>query len=116
MLSTTYQQVFHILSILWLPVAIVGYFALRNKILRDFPGRSTIETMRIEVAEFQGLVGDLNDRFSRFQKREGMREARSAKQTEAEVLAQAREIAAQASVEEPGNDKTALYRRARRIQ
>jgi len=117
MLSTAYPQVFHILSIIALCVSIAGIFYCKNKILRDFPGRTTITAMQLEVGELSQATADLNDRFTRFQRREGMRDARSAKEREQDILAQAQQIAAQGASDEPqGDDKRALYRRRTKLQ
>lgn len=113
----SYPQVFHILAILALIIAIAGFFYCKNKYLRDFPGRSTITAMQLEVGELAQATADLNDRFTRFQRREGMRDARSAKEREADVLAQAHQIAAESAAQEPqGDDKAALYRRRTKLQ
>lgn len=112
-MSTTYPQVILIASFICHIIAFGGLFYLRNKILRDFPGRSTINTLSLEVGELAQATTALNERFTRFQKRDGMREARSAKEREQEILAQAHAIAAEGGSEEPaaGTDKLALYRR-----
>lgn len=117
MTSTAFSLLFHSLAALGFIGVILLFFYMRNKYLRDFPGRSTIERLRGEVSELAGLQADLTDRFSRFQRREGMRDARSAKEREQEVMAEAQRILAQEGSQEPsGDDKTALYRRARRVQ
>lgn len=114
---TAYPQVFHSLAIIALFIAVAGFFYCKNKYLRDFPGRSTITALQLEVAELAQATADLNDRFTRFQRREGMRDARSAKERDADILAQAHEIAAQAASPEPDNGgKTALYRRRSKLQ
>jgi TolA-binding protein len=45
---------------------------------------------RLEIAEAR--VSDLHDRFNRFQNRENMRQARSAKQVEGDILLEAQEL------------------------
>ena len=97
-----------------LPLGVLFY--CKRLILRDFPGRRTINDLRIEVSDFSGMVADLTDRFNRFQKREGMRSARAEKEHEKSVLEQAKEIAAQADAEDLSgatSDKLDLYKRAR---
>jgi len=112
MLSTAFPQLFHIASIIGLLTAIGGFIYLRIKYLRDFPGRAKINALSLEVAELAQATEALNDRFTRFQKREGMRDARSAKERERDILAQAQQIAAEAgSADDSGGDKLALYRR-----
>lgn len=51
--------------------------------------------MRREVAELSGDLADLTERFARFQKREGMRAARSEKETNQSLREQAMAILAQ---------------------
>jgi len=117
MLSTAYPQVFHVVALIALIASIASFFYLRNKYLRDFPGRTTIEKLRAEVADLYGAHADLTDRFSRFQRKEGMREVRSAKQREQEILAEAQAIAGEAAPQEAADgDKLALYRRRRPLQ
>lgn len=112
-MSTSYPHLVLIASFICHIIAFGGLFYLRNKILRDFPGRSTINTLSLEVGELAQATTALNERFTRFQKRDGMREARSAKEREQEILAQAHAIAAEAGSKEAdtGGDKLALYRR-----
>lgn len=76
---------------------------VKRLILRDFPGRTTINELRREVAEFSGEVADLTERFARFQKREGMRSARDQKEVNQGIQAQAMEILAQAGAQTPGS-------------
>lgn len=89
------------------------YFHFKNKYLKDFPGRSKITALEIEVSDFNGTVADLIDRFNRFQKKENMRAVRLEKAQEKDVLEQAREIAASASSHEPEgprSDKLDLWK------
>lgn len=119
-LSTTMPLLIHSLST-GFPLgvsllALLGVIYVGIRLHKDFPGKVLIERLRAENAELAGMVADLGERFTRFQKREGMRDARSAKERESDVLAQAQQIAAQSASDEAPNDKTALYRRARRMQ
>jgi len=58
--------------------------------------------LRAEVDEFSGELADLTERFSKFQKREGMRAARSAKEKQQELIEEARQIiASQGAVSPP---------------
>jgi len=95
------------------PIALFFYF--KHLLLKDFPGKSTINRVRTEVAELSGMIADLTERFARFQNKEGMRLARQAKEDEKSILQQAQEIAAQADAQE-GSDKASLYRRRPKLQ
>jgi TolA-binding protein len=117
-LYTAYPQLIPILAITLTLLNSIGlwavYKALQNKYLRDFPGRSKITELEIEVSDFNGTVADLIDRFNRFQKKENMRAVRLEQAQQQDVLAQAREIAAQADAQEasgPVNSKLELYRK-----
>jgi len=115
-LSTTMPQLMHnlftfgplLLSTVALALAV--YVAFR--ISKDFPGKALIERLRADVAGLEGEHADLVERFSRFQKREGMRHARSAREREQDILAEAQQLAAQGGSQEPADQgKLALYRR-----
>jgi len=117
-LYTAYPQLIPILAITLTLLNSIGlwavYKALQNKYLRDFPGRSKITELEIEVSDFNGTVADLIDRFNRFQKKENMRAVRLEQAQQQDVLAQAREIAAQADAQEasgPTTSKLDLYRK-----
>lgn len=112
-MSTAFPHIFPIVALAALCFSIAGFFYLRNKYLTDFPGRSKITELQLEVAELAQAVVDLNDRFTRFQKREGMRDARSVKERNADILAEAQRIALEGAPDEAaaGTDKLALYRR-----
>lgn len=117
-LSTTYPQLIPILAVVIALLNSIGlwavYLTLKNKYLQDFPGRSKITALEIEVSDFNGTVADLIDRFNRFQKKENMRAVRLDQAQQQDVLAQAREIAAQAAPDEASglrSDKLDLYRK-----
>lgn len=95
------------------PIALFFYF--KHLLLKDFPGKRTINTMRTEVAELSGSIADLTERFARFQNKEGMRLAREEKAKAKSVLEQANEIMASAGSEEVSG-KAALYRRRSKLQ
>lgn len=117
-LSTAYPQVMHwfniLLTVYYTAAPIVLFFYFKRLFLQDFPGKRTINALRTECAEFSGMVGDLTDRFARFQNKEGMRAARDKKEQDRSVLEHAQEIASQAAPDEPG--KAGLYRRRSRLQ
>lgn len=98
--------------------ALGGVVYLRRLILKEFPSRATLESMKREVGELNGDLSDLSDRFSRFQKREGMRVARAEKTSQADLLAQATEILANQQQQPvdpnaPLAGKIGLYRKGR---
>ena len=117
----TYPQLIHSLltvaALLFSLVAIWHSVLTRRLILQEFPGRTTINTMRGEVAEFSGQLADLSDRFARFQKREGMRTAREEKEVQKSLKEQAAAILAGATgPQQPEDVKDALRRRIRGLQ
>ena len=71
----------------------VAYVTSKKK-----PPISASETLisqyRRDVAEIAGSVADLEERFTRFQKKEGMRAARSAKEKDADCKQEALDIIA----------------------
>lgn len=118
-LSTAYPQVMHILHmvlIAWGTIAPIAlYFYFKHLLLRDFPGKTTINTLRADVADFSGSIADLTERFARFQNKEGMRAAREAKAAEKDILAQAQEIVSQADAQGGDGSKIDLYNRRRKL-
>jgi len=93
-------------------LATLLYFRLRGANV------ALISKLRGEIADTQADLADLRDRFTRFQKREGMRAARSEKETAQSLREQAYTILAGggngAAGAVPGEDpKAALYRRLR---
>lgn len=80
----------------------------------EFPSKTLLNRARGEIDSLSGDLADLRDRFSRFQKREGMREARDAKKTAAELQAEALTIMGQDGPQTPGSHpKAALYQKLR---
>lgn len=105
-------------------LALGWLFYLNRLLLREFPGRSTIESMRLELGETAGNLADLGDRFTRFQRREGMRAARAEKTSQADLQAEAQRILAEAGVspasaglpDNSAGSKTALYAKATKLR
>lgn len=96
------------------------FFYVRTLFTREFPGKSTISALRKEVTKLDGELGDLEERFTRFQKRRNMQDARETKTAQKDLLAEAAELVANNSApagqsthpsgaESPKAD---LYRRA----
>ena len=80
----------------------------------EFPSKTLINRARGEIDSLSGDLADLRERFSRFQKREGMREAREAKKSAADLQAEALTIMGQESSQGPGSHpKAALYAKLR---
>ena len=119
-LSTAYPQVVLLipsalallvsLAALWFSVKVYREFS------NDFPGKSEINRVRGEVADFSGQIADLADRFSRFQKREGMRVAREEKETQRSLREQAQEVLAAQGAPDTATGKAALYKRLGGLQ
>jgi len=94
-----------------IPCAIVYYVA--HKFREDFPEKKLINALRAEVAEFSGQTADLNERFSLFQKRQGMRAAREEKEVQRSLRDQANDIMGQGGAQgavpqDPGEVKRQL--------
>jgi len=120
-MSTGFPQLIHTLislAALLFSLGSIGFgLYLRSRFFKETASTRLVNSLRGEISDATGDIADLRDRFSRFQKREGMRDARSASQREADILAEAERIAAQQAPEEPaGTDKVSLYRKARRVQ
>lgn len=99
-----------------IPISLI-YFVVRQ-VRADFPGKKLINELRAETAAFSGEVADLTERFSRFQKREGMRVARDEKQAQRTLKEQAQQIMAQNAAgagvpQDPAEAKRQLRMRAR---
>jgi len=93
----------------------MGYVIyLRSYFQRENPSKTALAKQKREVSELAGLLADLEDRFTRFQKREGMRAARSEKDRGEALKTEAAEIlAGRGSSSEPVDGKLGLYRRLR---
>ena len=120
----TYPQLIHSLITWGVPVSILfllGYVTyLRYLFHKEFPSSALINRLRAEVDQFSGELADLTDRFSRFQKREGMRAARIEKTAQKDVQQEAADIIAAAKIQPerqepeyqgPMANKLHLYRR-----
>ena len=116
-------QLIHSLLTWGPPLAIIGLLGyvlyLRYLFYKEFPSNTLINRLRAEVDEFSGELADLTERFSKFQKRQGMREARAGKERQQSLREEAQEIIAQAAAQPPQDngytgpmaDKLHLYRR-----
>jgi len=84
----------------------------------EYPSRTLLNAVRAEIDSLSGDIADLTNRFTRFQKREGMRDAREAKTSKAELEAQALALLQQGGSDDAGTGmfaaKRALYRKARK--
>jgi TolA-binding protein len=118
MLSTGYPQLWSYLitgAALFITLCVALYSLHVARHLRtEFPTKTLLNALRGEVSNLSGELADLRDRFSRFQKREGMRSAREEKVADLSIIEQAQAIAAEAAPEEPGDAKMQLRRKARR--
>lgn len=92
-MSTAYPQALDIY--LLIAVCVLSLFVIALTIYvgwktkRDFPSKMDINYLRGEVSQQSGDLADLRDRFSRFQKREGLRVAREEKASQTELQEQA---------------------------
>lgn len=115
MLSTTYPQVIlllgTILAVLNTIALLAGFLYFKHLILHDFPGRRTIDALRMEVSDFSGMHADLVERFNRFQKKEDMRAARDEKAAQRSILEEAQAIAMETPSDEPTSSKLDLWKR-----
>lgn len=88
---------------LFISIFVMGYsLYVDYRLRRSNPSKSLTNKLRAEVSSLSGDFADLQDRFTRFQKREGMRSARETKKTGNDLLTEAQEIVnAQASLPLP---------------
>ena len=116
MLSTAFPQPIDLVAMVLLAVNTIalillfGYVAKKSR--RDFPTKHEINVMRSEVSDLSGMQADLSDRFTRFQKREGMRVAREEKVSQADLKQQALEMM-QAQGTGATSNKADLYKKLR---
>lgn len=104
MLSTSYPQLI-LLVVNFLTLAcnsLISYVLLKKLV--------HVRALERDVRETKLDIGDLTDRFTTFQKREGMREARAKKQTDIDLLADL-QAAAAAPAEVGGLDHKSKLRR-----
>lgn len=113
-MHSIYTWLPHLISTVAMAVALgtLLYFRLRGANV------ALISKLRGEIADTQADLADLRDRFTRFQKREGMRAAREEKASAQSLREQAYSILAGggdgAAGAVPGDDsKAALYRKFR---
>ena len=95
-LYTAYPQLFNpVLPVLALFIsfcAMVVSLYVGRAFTRDFPGRTHISALSKDVARVDGELGDLEERFTRFQKRKNMQEARQVKTDRETSVAEAQRI------------------------
>lgn len=113
-----FPQLIHTLST-WLPALAIALsigIALYTswKFRHDFPEKKQLDLFEADISDMAGRIADLSDRFSRFQKREGMRVAREAKETEKDLLTTARELVEGSQREPDAPGKLGLYKHLRR--
>lgn len=96
---TANPQLIHILltafALLASTVVLTYVVYLSRWFRKENPTKSLVNELRKEVSQYSGELADLEDRFSRFQKREGMRHARSQKTSDGDLRAEAEQIIAQ---------------------
>lgn len=120
-MSTIDPQVIHSfinsVALLAIPVLLAMHVRLAKKMRTETPTNSLVMELRAEVERFSGMVADLEDRFSRFQKREGMRVARAEKDAQKTLKEQAADLMAGTQADNapaPGSHpKAALYKQLR---
>lgn len=119
---TTFPQLIHILYTWGAPLSVIGLYGyvlwLRRVIAKEYPSKSLLHELRLEISSLTEQTEALYDRFTRFQKREGMRDARQEKTRQADIQREAQEILAalpqQRTEPEDGtpfSNKLGLYRR-----
>lgn len=105
-LFTAYTPLIHSLltafALLFSLGAIAYALYLRRCFFKETPTNQTIRDLKLDVVQLSGEMADLTDRFSRFQKREGMRNARAEKTTQQDLLADAEKIIAGGATGSPG--------------
>lgn len=124
-MSTATPQLIHsfftwlplVLSVCSLAIGLYLLLAFHTKVASE----RLINTLRGEIADQSGDLNALRDRFSLFQKREHMRQARAEKSSQQDALAEAQAIVAAAGgapapLGQPGHGqstKAALYAKRR---
>ena len=112
------HMVINSVALLGITVVLALTVRLVRKIRRERPSESLVNELRAEVERFTGLLADLEERFSRFQKRQGMRHAREQKESQRDLVAEAASLVSGNAGQPGGNSaqgptKVELYRRAR---
>lgn len=119
MLSTTgiiQWQPYILIAALFFSLAACAFSLYYARVIRtEFPSKTLLNAIRAEVDTLSGDTADLSARFSRFQKREGMREARDAKKSSVDLQAEALAILGTDGNSPAGasHPKADLYRKAR---
>lgn len=101
------------LSFFSICVALFSLYFVR-RLRTEFPTKTLLNKLRAENDSLSGDFADLSERFSRFQKREGMQAAREAKRSAASLREEAEQILQSGSGNSPAtSSKVDLYKRAR---
>lgn len=96
-------------------VCVALTYTVVRKARRNLPTTQHIQRLQIDIQDCYGRLEDLSERFTRFQKREGLRVAREEKKSQADLLEEARQIQARATSDienKSVHSKADLYRRA----
>lgn len=122
-MSTAYPLFFHYVipsSIVLIFFWVIGLtISTSLKFSRNIASKRALSEFKAELSKLAGMQADLEDRFTRFQKREGMRAARQEKEGAKNLTREAQELLA-ANVQPPQpqgtSSKVDLYRRMRGLQ
>lgn len=96
-------------------LGVLGYVLYtRYYFTREIPSRSALTSVERKLFELEGIQSDLESRFTRLQKREGMRVARSAKENEQAIREEATQILNAQGPAKGLPGKLGLYQQARR--
>lgn len=110
-MSTVNPQLIHMLltgfALLITAGCLAQVFYLKRYFSKENPSKTLINSLRAEVSQFSGELADLQDRFTRFQKREGMRHARAEKTGQQDLLAEAEQLVAEGASGRAGAAGTA---------
>lgn len=94
----TYAQVIHSLLEWLVPLGTIvalGLYLLLNRRVSSYIAQTgNVRDLKLEVAKLDGELGDLEDRFTRFQRRKGMQEAREGLTASKDLKAEADRIVA----------------------
>lgn len=96
--------------------ALVYAFYLHLVFARNSANSRSLREIRLDVAKLGGEIIDLTDRFTRWQKRKNMQEARQEKTSQRDLLEEATKLVGEApgSSQAPGTSpKAELYRKLR---
>lgn len=119
MLSTAYPQLFEIIILVAVCVvsllSIFSTWYVVRRANKELPTKNHVSRLQIDIQDAYGRLEDLSERFTRFQKREGLRVAREEKKTQADLVAEAQALQAQATGDienKTVSPKRELYKRA----